>query len=92
MAKLKYIGPKKYKPDWIGGKGVSKKQIAQYLVEHQNKYPQYWVEKQDDVKQPYPLKHKDHQLYIMNGKWGPHTKRVMCLTCNNAFVMWGKKK
>ena len=39
----------------------------------------------------YPLKHKDHKLTIVNGKWGPHTKRVVCLSCNGAFVMWGKK-
>ena len=42
-------------------------------------------------QQPYALKHKDHELTIMNGRWGPHTKRVVCLTCGGAFVMWAKK-
>jgi len=42
-------------------------------------------------QKPYALKHKDHELTIVNGKWGPHTKKVVCLTCDGAFVMWGKK-
>ena len=49
------------------------------------------MKKQKQKQKPYALKHKDHELTIMNGKWGPHTKRVVCLTCNGAFVMWGKK-
>jgi len=39
-------------------------------------------------KVPYPVKHKDHELAIINGKWGPHTKKVVCLTCKGAHVMW----
>jgi hypothetical protein len=40
---------------------------------------------------PYALKHKDHNLTIINGKWGPHTKKVVCLDCDGAFVMWARK-
>ena len=43
-------------------------------------------------KKPYALKHKDcKDLVIVNGKWGPHTKKVICLNCDGAFVMWAKK-
>ena len=43
-------------------------------------------------QKPYALKHKDcKHLTVLNGKWGPHTKKVVCLSCGGAFVMWGKK-
>jgi len=41
---------------------------------------------------PYALKHKDcKHLAVVNGVWGPHTKKVVCLSCDGAFVMWAKK-
>jgi len=38
-------------------------------------------------------KHKDHQREIINGPFGAHRAKEICITCGGAFVAWvGRSK
>jgi hypothetical protein len=77
---LKYVGPAKYQPKWQRGKGVGKKQIAQYLKQHQEQYPQYYVMATEN-KCVHKVK------ILVRGKWGPHNAKKQCAECGK-WIKW----
>ena len=78
MIYSKYNGPKKHRPKWLGKKGVSKKQIAKYLQEHREKYPEYYTT---------TCEHKTTML--IRGNWGPHRAKQVCVDCDK-HIQWVK--
>jgi len=41
---------------------------------------------------PPPQVHKGHTQTLERGSWGPHTAKMVCITCGGAFVRWASTK
>lgn len=37
---------------------------------------------------PATVTHKDHNTRKIEGSWGPHKAKILCVDCNDAFVCW----
>lgn len=33
-------------------------------------------------------KHKEHQLLLVRGNWGPHKAKYICADCEGVWVKW----
>ena len=41
---------------------------------------------------PPPIKHKGHTQTMERGSWGPHTAKIVCISCGGEFVKWASTK
>jgi peroxiredoxin len=37
------------------------------------------------------IKHKHHKISLIDGPFGPHVAKIICVSCNNTFVKWASK-
>lgn len=73
----KYNGPSKYRPKFVKG---TKKEIALYLKQHREQYPQYYVMPGE--------KTCNHEFtMLVRGNWGPHSAKKQCVDCGK-WLKW----
>jgi len=41
---------------------------------------------------PPPVKHQNCNTTMQRGSWGPHTAKIVCITCGGEFVRWASTK